>query len=238
MKMTKQLLETKISELGTVEEVARYFGMSKSRIYVLAHRLDVQTSGQKKVDVSKDVLIKAVKEQKTVSQIADELQVANSTVRRRMAEYGIIAYNPQKSKQIIDREKCIELLKAGKSNEDIATEFDCHVDTVKNFIGNHNLRGFRKKRNIKEIIKAKSNLTGEEGVLCANNLICKTKQKCFYGGKCGGYDCCDYLLMTGKMRKHDNDNSQLCFCYVYASKAEKMEIAAQKINADRDVLIT
>jgi DNA-binding CsgD family transcriptional regulator len=236
MNVTKEVLEDKLAELGTVEEVARYLGVSKSRVYVLAHKFDVQTSGQKKVEISREILEKAVAENKSVLQIADELQVASSTIRRRMLEYGIVAYNPQKCKQTIDREKCIELLKEGKSNEEIANEFNCNVTSVRNFIGNHNLRGYRKKKKLSIICKRGE--SGQEGVVCKNSQYENgTKRRCFYGGKCGIYDCCDYLLMTGKRRKHDKDNPELCFCYVHVTKDEKRQIAMQKINSDRDVLI-
>lgn len=236
MNVTKELLEDKLAELGTVEEVARYLGVSKTRVYVLAHKFDVHTNGQKKVEVSKEVLEKAVSEKKSVLQIAEELQVASSTVRRRMMEYGIVAYNPQKHNQVIDREKCIELLKEGKSNEDIAKVFNCNENTVKNYIGNHNLRGYRRKKKLSIICKRGE--SGQEGVVCKNSQYENgTKRRCFYGGKCGIYDCCDYLLMTGKRRKHDKDNPELCFCYVHVTKDEKRQIAMQKINSDRDVLI-
>ena len=236
MEMSKKLLEEKIAELGSVEEVAKYLGISKSRAYVLVNKYGIVTSGQKKVVISKEVLEDMVAKKKTVSEIADELQVAKSTIRRRMNEFGIISYNPQKERQFIDKEKCIEMLKNGKSNEQIGEEFNCSIETVRTFIRNHDLKGYRRK-NIKETIKAISALTGEEGVICKSSLNCDTKRKCFYGGKCGGYDCCDYMLMTGKRRKHDPDNQELCFNYVYATEAQKREIANMKIEMDRDVMI-
>lgn len=237
MEITKKLLEEKIAELGSVEEVARYLGLSKSRLYVLVNRYGIETSGQNKVVLSKELLEQAVSDRKTVSDIADELQIAKSTVRRRMNEYGITPYNPQKERQIIDLDKCIEMLKNGCGNEEISEAFNCSVETVRVYIRNHNIKGYRKKKSIKEIIKAKSELTGEEGVLCEATLSCQTKKTCFYGGKCGGYDCCDYILMTGKQRKRDPKNQELCFCYVHASASEKREIANMKIEACRDVLI-
>lgn len=237
MEMSKKLLEEKIAELGSVEEVAKYLGISKSRAYVLVNKYGIVTSGQKKVVISKDILEDMVAKKKTVAEIADELQVAKSTIRRRMNEFGIISYNPQKERQIIDLDKCIEMLKNGCDNEEISEAFNCSVETVRVFIRNHNIKGYRKKKSIKEIIKAKSELTGEEGVLCKSTLSCQTKKTCFYGGKCGGYDCCDYILMTGKQRKRDPKNPELCFCYVHASASEKREIANMKIEACRDVII-
>lgn len=168
----------------------------------------------------------------TIQQMSDKYKKSVGTIWRRMKTFGIenITYKPFKER----REKYIELLKAGESTEGIAKKMGCSYDTAYNYIKTHKLQGYRKK---KRIILNMDGEALEKGVLCKAKTSSKTKQRCLYGSKCGNCDSCDYILMTGKRRKYDPDNPEICYSYVYADAETKRRISDAKIHRERDVLI-
>lgn len=57
-------------------------------------------------------------------------------------------------------------------------------------------------------------------------------QTCFYGGKCGAIDCCDYFMITGQRRPKDKENDKYpyhyCTAYKYISKEQKAKLNRRK----------
>lgn len=71
-----------------------------------------------------------------------------------------------------------------------------------------------------------------DGVLCVyKNGKNETARSCFYGGKCDGKDCCEYIALTGHSRpKSEGDKYPYNYCtaYKHVTPAEK-----RKINEER-----
>jgi len=57
-----------------------------------------------------------------------------------------------------------------------------------------------------------------DGVLCVSkNGRNDTARSCFYGGRCDGKDCCEYIILTGHSRPKDkvNDKYPYNYCTAY-----------------------
>ena len=237
-KVSKELLEKTINKVGSIENASKALGISRALAYRLAKRYGI-TGKTRRIEIDEKELVRMYKRGDSVEEIADYFYVSMQTIRRRLYELGYKQYEVRKVE--IDKEKCIELLRKGYTNAQLSEHFDCSMDRIRNFIKNNGLKGYRKKKVPQEIVEAKIarlQKNGEKEIICKAQKISKVKHTCLYGGHCGGYDCCDYILLTGKMRNHDPENPERCFCYVHISEAEKRNLEAAKTRLGRDILIT
>lgn len=59
----------------------------------------------------------------------------------------------------------------------------------------------------------------------------RTAKRCLYGGICGNIDCCDYYLLTGKMRPIvDPKDTHYCTIFTPIPKKQK-----QKMNRTKGI---
>ena len=79
-----------------------------------------------------------------VTDIAKMLGVSATTIWRRIEELQV--KRTMEIEKRIDKKRCIEMLRNGCTNEEIAREFECSVTTIKRFLKKRNLRGYRKKK--------------------------------------------------------------------------------------------
>lgn len=184
------------------------------------------------MELTKENLLCDIGNGMTIMQLSDKYLVSVSAMWRKLRKYGLKTktYNDHEEK----KKRCIELLKSGMTNEEIANELNCTCESMTIYIKNHKLGGYRKKK----VIQYMKEVTPDgKGVLCKSTSVSKVKRKCLYGGKCGNHDCCDYLLMTGKLREFDKENPEICYCYVHATDEMKRQVADIKWQQGRDVLM-
>ena len=184
------------------------------------------------MQITKEILESDVQSGMTLTQLGEKYGCRASAIHYWMKKFGIrnITYDGFKER----REQYIGFLKDGLSTEEIAEKMGCSFDTASNYIKAHKLHGFRKKKRVVEDYEKK---VSDKGVLCRAVAISKTKRRCLYGGKCGNCDCCDYFLMTGKLREYDPENTEICYCFVYADDETKRRVNEMKRKRERDILI-
>ena len=72
-----------------------------------------------------------------------------------------------------------------------------------------------------------------DGVLCVyKNGKNETARSCFYGGRCDGKDCCEYIILTGHSRPKDKVNDKYPYNYRTAYKHITPE-ERRRINEER-----
>ena len=76
-----------------------------------------------------------------------------------------------------------------------------------------------------------------DGVYCTSeNGKNETARSCFYGGKCDGRDCCEYIILTGHSRpKAIGDKYPYNYCTAYKpvtpeEKRQRLAILNQKLG--------
>jgi len=182
--------------------------------------------------ITKLQLETAISENMGIKEMAIKFSTSNASIHRWMKKYGL--KSNIKSGWENRKQQYIDLLKEGMSNEEIAEKLGVPYKTVCEYINNHKLKSYRKK---KPDIFAGMKDGDKQTMLCRNLACSKTKRRCLYGGHCGNSDCCDYLLLTGKRREYDKENPEMCHCYVYVSEATKKKIMAQRQQQARDILV-
>ena len=182
--------------------------------------------------LTKETLESAIAEGLGIREIAQKFSSSVGAVHRTMKKYGL--KSQKQSGWETKRQQYIDLLQEGLSNEEIAERMKVKYSVVRDYINNHNLKSYRKK---KPDIFAGMKDGDKQTMLCKNLACSKTKRRCLYGGHCGNSDCCDYLLLTGKMREYEDGNPEMCHCYVYVSEATKKKILAQRQQQARDITV-
>lgn len=182
--------------------------------------------------LTKETLESAIAEGLGIREIAQKFSSSVGAVHGTMKKYGL--KSQKQSGWETKRQQYIDLLQEGLSNEEIAERMKVKYSVVRDYINNHNLKSYRKK---KPDIFAGMKDGDKQTMLCKNLACSKTKRRCLYGGHCGNSDCCDYLLLTGKMREYEDGNPEMCHCYVYVSEATKKKIMAQRQQQARDITV-
>ena len=239
MCVTKEELEQAIEVAGSIQDAAQLLGISRSCAYKKAKEYELtDAKNRKRADFDEKKMVEEFNNGVAVTDIAKMLGVSATTIWRRIEEMQV--KRTMEIEKRIDKKRCIEMLRNGSTNEEIATEFQCSATTIKRFLKKNNLRGYRKKKvtksDVSELI-SELKARGEKVKFCENTAESKTMKSCLYGGRCGGYDCCDYLSMTGKRRKYDPENPQICHCFVHVKEAEKRKVEFEKAKNARDILV-
>ena len=74
-----------------------------------------------------------------------------------------------------------------------------------------------------------------DGVLCVyKNGKNETARSCFYGGRCDGKDCCEYIILTGHSRPKDKANDKYpynyCTAYKHITPEERRQINEERAS--------
>lgn len=111
--------------------------------------------------------------------------------------------------------------------KEVAKGFGINVNSLKIYMDMYDIVPEKLKEPVKKKpkkVKPYIHPTDEHGVRCVyetgkGNV---TAQKCFFGGQCGGTDCCDYLLITLK-RRPIADAFDTHYCTAYLPVPEKVK---------------
>ncbi len=238
MCITKDDLEYAINVAGSIEAGSKRLGVSRSYMYRLAKQYGL-VGKVRRIEIDTDILKAEYEKGTKVDRLAEMFYVSENTIRRRLAELGLKKYELPELK--IDKMECIGLLRQGKTNSEIAEHFGTTITRIRTYIKNNGLKGYRKKKVLVSDVSQTIEQLSAKGctkVKCKAQKISKVKKSCLYGGHCGGYDCCDYLMLTGKRREFDPENPEICYCYVHVTEAEKRKIETAKTRQNQDILIT
>lgn len=180
--------------------------------------------------LSKETLEQQVKSGMTLDRMSKIHGCSISSIHRKLNEMGI-EYKDSRKK--LNVEDVSEMLEQGCRNDDIAKKYGCHYKTVEDFIKRHELSKIRVRKYSQNIEELKSG----SATICKPKVLNKTAQKCIYGGKCGNCDCCDKLILTGKRRKYDPENPNICYDFVAATPKQKEQFRMAQLGRHTDVLI-
>lgn len=227
---TKEQIERELRETGNVVDTAKKLGVGQKYIKKMMERYGINRRGTN--DIAKSQLEKAIADGMGIKEMSVKFNTSVGSIHRLMKKYGLKSQIQSGWEE--RRQKYIDLLKEGLSNEQIAAKMNVSEDAVRNYINKHNLKSYRKK---KPDLYSCLEEGEKQKMLCRNIGYSKTKRKCLYGGHCGNSDCCDYMLLTGKRREYDKGNPEMCFCFVYASEATKKKLMAQRQEIARDIMV-
>lgn len=177
-----------------------------------------------------------LKEKLSMREIAERCGISRGSLYSVMRKFGI----SNKGYFKIDSAELENLINSGMYYDAIAEKLGVSVGAVTYHIKRLGLKGngTKARRNIKMEGNPQgigNNVDdGKGGVICKPTAISSTKKKCAYGGRLGGCDCCDYILIENKQRNYDPENPQRCYSFKEASKEEKLQGA--KISSEMTVV--
>ena len=183
-----------------------------------------------KLGITKEVLETEIASGMTFKAMSKIHGCSISSIHRHLQMYQL-EYKDNRKK--LNKDEVRQMVADGASNAEIAEKFGCSELTVKDFVNRNELSKLR-LRKYREYIEER---TESGGTICKANTLNRTARKCLYGGKCGNADCCDKLLLTGKRRRYDPENVNICYDFVKASEREKERFRMSIIGRNKDVLM-
>ncbi len=130
------------------------FGIPEVHVRELLHKFELTDSQSclkrlvnDKVEITKEMLEKMLREGKSRTKIAEELGVTYGRIVKKMDDYGLDSpARVRKIKTVIpDKFSLSQMLKKGATIEEIAEDYEVSVSALKNYIKKEGIIGYRKE---------------------------------------------------------------------------------------------